>query len=240
MYTIGIINYINSIPLSYGLETHFTIVKDTPRRLAQRFKHGELDGAFIPSVDYLCHNDTYFRVEGVSISSFGSVGSVFLIKKRGAVIKAVLESSESITSNFIARVIIEKKYGAIPLMFKEHECCQTDARIIIGDTALKNCVYSADEEIMDLGEEWYALTGLPLIYAVSVARDPQSAHRMSGVFIQNLHRNLSSLDAVLTACKMSEYGDYLRKINYGWSELHDISLSTLEMFYRQDNLCTAK
>lgn len=240
MHTIGIINYINSIPLSYGLESHYTLVKDTPRRLAQRFKQGELDGAFIPSVDYLCHRDTYCRVEGVSISSFGSVGSVLLIKKRGVNVYTVLESGESITSNFIARVIIEKKYGAIPLMFKEHECCQTDARIIIGDTALKNCIYNDDEEIIDLGYEWYALTGLPLVYSVGVAHDPHSAQRMSGVLIQNLRRNLSSLDAVLTDCKMSEYGSYLGKINYEWSALHDISLSTLETFCRQDNLCTAK
>ena len=82
---IGVIDFVNTLPLIRGLEAResgdYELVYGPPSALADKLRHGELDTALIPSVEF-------FRgvgdavVPGLCIASAGPVESIRLIAQR--------------------------------------------------------------------------------------------------------------------------------------------------------------
>ena len=80
---IGAVNYLNTTPLVYGLETlapHAEVVYDLPSRLADRLASAELDVALIPSIEYF-QNPSYTVVSDACIGCRGPVLSVKLFSR---------------------------------------------------------------------------------------------------------------------------------------------------------------
>ena len=79
------------------------------------------------------------------------------------------------TSTELARVILERRYGArvesvphapdLPAMLRV-----ADAALIIGDPALHIDPVALPGYVYDLGAEWVELTGLPMVFAVWAGR----------------------------------------------------------------------
>ncbi len=165
---IGIIKYINSIPFRYGIEAYGEIICDTPRRLAGKFFAGEMDVAFIPAIEYIRRRELCSLVPGVTIASHGTTGSVTLFYN-GALqqIKRVKLSNESRTSNFLVGEILEHHYRLMIGYVEQGDC---DAELIIGDKALLAVPHYYRQQL-DIGQAWLQMTGLPVVYAVCVARN---------------------------------------------------------------------
>ncbi len=230
MYRIGVIEYLNSIPFVHDLEKIAQIYKDTPRNLALRLMNDEFDAAFIPVVEYLRNKEIYTLIDGVSISSFGPTHSVFIACKTLVNnVRIVQESPVSLSSNFLSRVILKELYGITPL-FIDSECTMdTDASIIIGDDAL-----SLDQtefvHVLDIGEQWYTLTGLPIVYAVCVTKKPEIAPIISVLLEKQRAKNVAHLAAILTSLNKQKYLRYLNTLNYDLTPLHLRSIDTLRGF----------
>src|ERR671920_605316 len=106
----------------------------------------------------------------------GPVMSVLLATRKVRLSEArrVGLTSESATSHSLARLVLERVYGASPLyevvsMHPEWVLDEYDAALFIGDTALRvRCMGGV--EVYDLGEAWERLAGLPMVYAVWASR----------------------------------------------------------------------
>ena len=174
---VGAVNYLNSKPLIERL-TDFApeidLSLDLPSRLADRMAAGELDIGLIPVVEFF-RGDGYTFVPNIAIASRGPVLSVTLFSRvPWTEIRSVSLDEGSRTSAALTRILLAKRYGVHPAfrplpIDAAAEEVKTDAVLLIGDRAMRACLpgfrYS-----YDLGEEWTAWTGLPMVFAVWAVR----------------------------------------------------------------------
>jgi chorismate dehydratase len=177
---VGAVGYLNARPLYYRLTERAPGVRvemDTPSRLADRLAAGLLDVALIPSVEYLRGARRGYEIlPGFAIAARGAVRSVKLgLRVPPARIERLALDAGSRTSQALARIWLDARYGVQPPRIESLpigvpvEECLADAILVIGDRAM-----SVDPEpyhtVVDLGEAWNQMTGLPFVFALWVVR----------------------------------------------------------------------
>jgi chorismate dehydratase len=174
---VGAVNYLNSKPLVERL-TQFApniqLSLDLPSRLADRMAAGQLDVGLIPVIEFF-RGDKYSFIPNIAIGSRGPVLSVTLFSRvPWAEIRTVALDEGSRTSAALTQLILRKRYGVHPQVrpLPIQACPEdvpTDAVLLIGDRAMRACL-PGFRYAYDLGEEWTAWTGLPMVYAVWAIR----------------------------------------------------------------------
>lgn len=182
---VGHIQFLNCLPLYWGLVhsgalLDLELVKDTPDRLSDALVRGDLDIGPISLVEYLRNADDLLLLSDIAIGSDGPVMSVNLTSQVPLAElsgETVALGSTSRTSVLLARLLLEERYGASPT----YEVMPPDltemmlsakAAVLIGDVALR-ASFDAPARgltVYDLGAEWKAWTGLPMVFAVYAAR----------------------------------------------------------------------
>jgi chorismate dehydratase len=181
---LGHIQFINCLPLYYGMVKNdvlldVDLVKAAPRDLARMLLEGELDVAPIPAIEYARHASDLVLLPDIAISSDGEVQSILLLSKVPAERLSdhtVALTDTSRTSQVLARVLLAKRWCVaptyvemppdLPAMLRD-----SDAALLIGDEALR--AYWEQPQGLhayDLGVEWSAWAGLPMVYAVWAVR----------------------------------------------------------------------
>lgn len=182
MYRVGAVSYLNAKPLYYRLHERRDDVRltmDLPSRLASQLASGELDVALIPSVEYLrgqAQGLGYEILPGFAIAANGPVRSVKLFSRVPfEQVERLALDEGSRTSQVLAQVWLDAAWGvraarveSLPMGVSPCEST-ADAVLLIGDRAMR----FGDESfhaVVDLAEGWKALTGLPFVFALWVAR----------------------------------------------------------------------
>ena len=206
---IGVVPYVNAKPLIYGLEKQsdkIDLFYDVPSALPERLEKDELDVILMPSVNYFRGND-YKIIPGSSISSSGPVESVKLFIKAPTVekIRVVALDKDSLTSCVLTKIILWKRYSMKPEFITLEDKSKiyneyADAFLVIGDDALK--LQEGDFTVLDLGQEWKELAGLPFVYALWVTRSKSKLHGIEKLLTDAKERGLKSLDKI--ACLEAE------------------------------------
>ena len=185
---VGAVSYLNAAPLCYRLcdiAPNVRLTMDVPSRLAEQLADQELDVALIPSVEYLrgaCHH--YEIIPGFAIAARGPVRSVKLF---GRVpwerVERLALDAGSRTSQVLARIWLDAVHGVsrprteeLPLGVSALEST-ADAVLVIGDKAMR-VPHEPFHDVVDLGEAWHSLAGLPFVFAFWVTR--------AGVDLQDL------------------------------------------------------
>lgn len=209
---VGHIQFLNCLPLYWGLAHTGALLdlelhKDTPDRLGEALIAGDLDIGPISLVEYLRHSDELLLLPDLAVGSDGPVLSVNIVSKLPLASldgKRVALGSTSRTSVLLAQMLLEDRYAVQPDYFTcppdlTAMMLEADAAVLIGDVALR-ATYDAPARglhVFDLGDEWRAWTGLPMVYAVWAARrDFARAHPKSVRGVQEAFR--SSLDLSLS------------------------------------------
>jgi predicted solute-binding protein len=110
-------------------------------------------------------------VPGVGIACLGAVRSILLVSRvPPREIRTLAADASSRTSVQLARVILRERYGVEPAIHPESPDIEimlagADSALIIGDPALHIDPNDLTYECLDLGAEWHALTGLPMVFA---------------------------------------------------------------------------
>jgi chorismate dehydratase len=173
---IGTVPYLNAMPLVYPLEKNvlhskyaFEITKAPPSRLAKLIQTAGIDVALISVVEPM--KDKRQRIlSGISICSHGPCLTAQLFHKGDpSEIKTLALDMESMTSNILARVILNEKYKIQPeckavLNPNENTLNEYDAFVSIGDKTFG--LLKKGMNHTDLGEAWFELTSLPVVFAV--------------------------------------------------------------------------
>lgn len=174
---VGAVTYLNSKPLVERLTDfapNICLSLDLPSRLADQMTAGELDVGLIPAAEFF-RGDNYSFVPNVAVGSRGPVLSVTLFSKvPWTDIRTVALDEGSRTSAALTQILLRKRYGVrpdvVPLPIDaDAEACGTDAVLLIGDRAMRACL-PGFRYAYDLGEEWTAWTGLPMVFAVWAVR----------------------------------------------------------------------
>ena len=179
---VGAVSYLNARPLYDGLERldpRVQLFLDYPSILAEMLRAGELDVGLIPSVEYLRgigDHQSYKIIPGVSISTRGPVRSVKLLSRVALdEIKSLALDQGSRTSQVLTQVWLAERHGVRnprleTLAFAASPLeSRTDAVLLIGDRAM-SVRDEAFLHVVDLGQAWKEMTGLPFVFALWVAR----------------------------------------------------------------------
>jgi chorismate dehydratase len=210
---VGHIQFLNCLPLYWGLVhsgalLDVELTKATPDLLNEALVTGGLDIGPISLVEYLRHADDLVVLPDIAVGSDGPVLSVNLVSAVPlAETRSVALGATSRTSVLLARMLLEDRDGLrptyatmppdLPMMLRE-----ADAAVLIGDAALR-ATYEAEREgpshpltVVDLGAEWRAWSGLPMVFALWAARR-DFAERNPGA-VKEVHRAFrASLDLAL-------------------------------------------
>lgn len=180
---LGHIEFINCLPLAYGLSHGFgegiDIVTGPPAMLNKMVMEGQLDISPVSSIVFAKHSEQFVVLPDVSISANGYLQSILLVSKRPI---AKLDdarlalTSKSATSHALLKIIMNKAYQVTPEYYistattQSEALTQSDAALFIGDDAL----YAYHNRLLgcyyyDIGREWQKLTGQGMVYALWVA-----------------------------------------------------------------------
>ncbi len=231
---ISLVSYLNTKPLVYGLEKYlvkhdFVLQKDVPSVCARRLLEGEVDLGIIPSIEYARSKGAWEIVPELCIASRGAVKSVNLFfKKDLRDLRKIAVDTSSRTSVALLKILLRERYELEPELIAmppdlERMLEQTDAALVIGDRALY--YQQSHPFFLDLGEEWFDMTGLPFVYAfwagheLSLSEEDvktlQESYRIGAQHIKEICSDYAK-DASQAP---SFYQDYLeRHIHYQFGE----------------------
>jgi len=171
---IGAVSYLNTVPLVWGMlhgeerkavDLSFSI----PSVCAERLEEGIIDVGLVPVAEIARQNLEI--VPGVGITCLGAVRSILLFSRTPWTrVRTLAADASSRSSVQLARVILRERFGVEPDITPQVPVLNemlsgADAALVIGDPALRLRPEELPYECLDLGAEWLALTGLPMVFA---------------------------------------------------------------------------
>ena len=178
---VGIVNYLNTKPLIYGLEngplkSEIELIGAYPARLADMLREGQIDVGLIPVAAIPSLPDWYI-VGNYCIGTSGEVASVCLFSEVPMEqIEKVYLDYQSRSSVALLKWLMREYWGINPELIEAQDESYRDkikgstAGLVIGDRALEQRKVST--YIYDLASEWKAITGLPFVFAAWVSTRP--------------------------------------------------------------------
>lgn len=205
------VSYLNTVPLVWGMlhgseRDFFDLDFALPVECADRLANGNADIGIVPVAALLDQDLTIFR--GAGIACRGPVRSILLISKEPLRnIRMLAVDSGSRSSVMLARIILSEVYGATPdLISLPPEFGPmldvADAALIIGDPALRLDPAALREQgfhVADLGEEWWELTALPMVFAVWAGRQHVWTEERERAFVSSYRYGLAHIDDIVAA-----------------------------------------
>ncbi len=211
-YRLGAVPYLNGKPLIYDLEQtprpNVTLSKAVPALLRQRLRDGELDAALVSSITSL-EDGTLYAIPGLGVSSRGAIDSVRLFCKTAPQrLRRVALDAGSRTSAALIRILLPECFGVEPEYITAPPDLATmleeaDGALLIGDPAMRACYLESwpreELQVLDLGELWFRLTGLPFVWAVWAVRPEVKMAPLIALLRQAWEVGRNYLDAIATS-----------------------------------------
>ena len=202
------VSYLNTTPLVWGMlhgpqRGLFDLEFRIPAECADRVASGAADIGIIPSFE-LTRQDLEI-IRGVGIACRGAVRSILLVSSRPAAdIRTLAADTSSRTSVELARILLERKFGAMPVILRhppdlEQMLRRADAALIIGDPALRVEPARLPYHVYDLGAEWVELTGLPMVFAVWAGRGGVASPDVAQAFRDSCRYGRERLDEIVAS-----------------------------------------
>lgn len=198
---VGIVNYLNTRPLLFGLQKlpisrQIELIEDNPAHLADMLLTGQIDLGLIP-VAMLPEFKEYYIAGNYCIASDGEVASVCLFSEVPmAEIKKLYLDYQSRSSVALLKWLMKEYWDIHPELVQATDDSYREkikgstAGLVIGDRAFEQRKISTF--IYDLGAEWRSITGLPFVFAVWV-----SNRKLSPDFIEEFNdANAFGLDHI--------------------------------------------
>ncbi len=175
---VGVVNYLNTKPLVYGLQMppineQIELIGDYPARLVDMLVNDEIDVGLIP-VAALPQLPVFNIIGNYCIGTEGEIASVALFSEVPMhEIKKVYLDYQSRSSVALLKWLMKEYWGIKPEIVQatdetyRKEIKGTTAGLVIGDRALEQRKISTF--IFDLGSEWRSITGMPFVFAAWVS-----------------------------------------------------------------------
>ncbi len=170
--TLATVPYVNAYPLVFGLKEaaggEIDLLSAPPSALPALLDSGRAQAVLVSSIEAVQRPDRAWIGE-LCIGSDGPVESVRLFSKVPFhQIKRVALDQSSMTSNILALILLEGLFGVKPQTFthpplQSEMLAKADACLLIGDIGMM--APSDGLEVLDLGQGWKQLTGLPFVWA---------------------------------------------------------------------------
>ena len=221
---VGIVNYLNTRPLVYGIENSpvmndIIFTGNYPSNLAKQLINGEIDLGLVP-VAVIPEMNEYHINTDFCIGTEGEVASVCIFSDVPLEeADTLLMDYQSRTSVALAKLLLKEYWKLEPAIVSTHDDYRpliqgTTAGLVIGDRALEQ--RSKSKFIYDLGSAWKKHTGLPFVFAAWVSREEIDPSFVEAFNAANKY-GLTQIDRVVSEKKYVNYDlqkYYTRNISY--------------------------
>ncbi|WP_457625841.1 menaquinone biosynthetic enzyme MqnA/MqnD family protein [Persephonella sp.] len=246
---IGWIKYLNTLPFDFektGVKPDFEyrLVKGVPSRINRFLSEGKIDVGFISSAHYIKNYKNYLILPQLSISSLNKVKSVVILSDRPIEkISKIYLTEESETSKMLTKVIFKVflKKDLRYLELNNESIKDKEAVLLIGDSAIKHL--NEKKHRYDLSEIWYRKTGLPFVFALwCVRKEYYLKNREKVQKLQSILKKSKNLFFEKPEKYINDkYAvDYLKNLDYCFSEEHLKSLKLFSEYLKQIGLIKEK
>ena len=206
---IGCISYLNARPLIDDLDDRPDplVNFDVPSRLLEQLVTGQTDISLCPVIDYY---RSRLPLEVVPVGGISSLGATLTVRLYSRVpidrITRIDADGDSHTSVALLRVLMDQMHGLRPELV-EYQARQPgaahaaddlpQAMLLIGDKVIADAPDAATyRHQLDLGQGWYALTGLPFVFAVWMTLQGSDLGDLPATLAAQRRRNRQRLDAI--------------------------------------------
>jgi chorismate dehydratase len=214
---IGKFGLLNNFLPYYWLEKQpIDVIEASPKRLAEMLERKEIDFAPVPSFYFLKKKDMLKSYE-FCIASLKKALSVVVISNGKRLDEdCIAITNQTLTSVNLLRIILEERRMKNRLvMLNESKASELlkhcKHALVVGDEAIKaRMIYRV---VMDLGEEWYELTGYPMVFGISASLRERNAGRISKLLIESVDWGIKHLSEVVEVArqKFSMPAEFLEK-----------------------------
>lgn len=183
---LGAIEFINSLPIGLGFSrqpeaAETELFRASPAVLNEKILAGELDLSPVSALFYAEHQKEFLVLPDLSISSEGAAQSVLLFSRadfKNLKNHTITVTMKGRTTPALLEILCRLRYGFKPDFrfvngFSPAVTVKSsEATLLIGDDALvaREEFTGTRYKIFDLASEWRDWTGLPLVFALWVAR----------------------------------------------------------------------
>lgn len=203
---LAAVSYLNTLPLILGFQDgpqrgFARLLLERPAVCAELVRSGEASAGLLPIVEARRQGLPFLGDTGIACR--GAVRSILILSKLPLrEVRSVAADVSSRSSVALTRVLLANHFGNpdAHLFAAEPDpgamLSSSDACLIIGDPALRVEQASfSGLHVHDLGEEWYRMTGLPMVFAVwsGNVTFPETEFRKS------LDYGLANLDRIVDA-----------------------------------------
>ena len=198
------------------------VVEGSPAMLAEMLERGSVDFAPVPSFYYLKNKEklkTYEFCVASRAERRGEILSVVVVSKRERLGEgAIAVTSQTITSVNLLKIILRERgrvaKNKIVLangITAEELLKRCPYALLIGDAALE--ARRKFNVVMDLGAEWFDLTGYPMVFGISASLSYKNMSEANDKILASLSWGMRNIDEVVAeASKKSGFAaDFLKK-----------------------------
>ncbi len=213
-FRVGSVSYLNSVPLTRGLEEQVEYMP--PAQLAVKLRNDELDAALV-SITEVLFCDRYDVLDGIAVASLGEVYSVFLAHRIPLDdVKTIYCDPASLTSVNLIKVLMAERGQNIQFeTLEDHAAAhEKEAVLLIGNPAIEFRQASHPHEIWDLGAAWHEITGLPFVFAVWALRRGRENESLRQKLREARDFGMDTLDYIIDT--REEFDRSFRKDYLGW------------------------
>jgi cyclic dehypoxanthinyl futalosine synthase len=196
---IAAVSFLNARPITYGLERglgedRFELSFELPSRCADLLFAGDVDVGLIPTAAYADSPVELRAVPGIAISGLGPLHTVLLVSDvPWSELEEIALDGASRSSAALLKILCRER-GLSP-RFREvpHEHVLEAAKGRTGALIIGDAAFGAHERfahIIDLGEAWFEVTGLPAVNAVWAGRPGVLGADEIGILQQSLSEGM--------------------------------------------------
>ncbi|RLI73579.1 futalosine synthase [Archaeoglobales archaeon] len=242
---IGKFGFLNNFLPYYWLEKQgYKTIEANPKEMAKMLGE-KIDFAPIPSFHFLL-NKSKLKSYDFCISSKNEVKSVLVVSKNKELDDgSIALTTHSLTSINLLKIILKEKGLKNKLVLlnksKASELLENcNQALVIGDEAIKaRMIYKV---VMDLGEEWYELTGYPMVFGISASLKNFDGSKANELILKSIDWGLENLDEVVKAAESKfkmprEFlEDYFKTLTYKMSSKERKGLELFEVLCNEYGL----
>jgi len=253
MLRIGHIDYANCTPIFNGMHELFSdgdyeYVRGVPASLNRMLAAGGIDICPSSSIAFSMAPEDLLIMPDLSISSFGAVQSVLLFSLKpieeldGS---TVLLSAESATSVNLLKILLKKRFSCncyykTTNLNSVEALEDTQALLLIGDSALHAAQCGPAVLVYDLGALWYDWTGTPFVFALwlvskdAFLRSESELLTLANRFVAAKRYAMANLDKIVDESPEKSWMgrerllEYWKVLSYDLTERH---IEGLKLFF---------
>jgi len=260
---LGLINYINSLPIVLPIiDGQIKVAAQTvfaePAGLNALYASGKLDLGAISAFSFLQLGNCQL-MPGISIGSRGAVGSVLFFSKRDIEtdqpLRIAVPTASASAVNLLLLLLLEHGCQKPVFMASQQPDLSEpsiDAALVIGDQALIiDQSWSRQYQRRDLGQWWHEVYSLPAVFGVFAARkdwyradNNNMFNTINETLIESAKFGLSEYFGKVLAKAEAKTGlpkprlakYFKEELDYALSAEHQLALNKYERLCRQHGL----